>query len=188
MHLSGKPGPCPISIHGMPDKLYFFSKSKPNVPPGQGVHEHVEDVGKYAELSAIPNWRWVLSNFHQGTPFVFRGARYNTIEHAFQAAKIHIADPSKAFEFCVESGSELAMSGGLAARKARKRVLLSADELMEWDSLSPRVMREATEAKYMACALSRKVLVATRDAELWHIVPRAKPVRFHHLEDIRAHL
>lgn len=50
------------------------------------------------------------------------------------------------------------------------------------------MMAEIARAKYSQCADARRVLLATRNAQLWHIVPRSKPVRFHHLEAIRTSL
>ena len=49
-------------------------------------------------------------------------------------------------------------------------------------------MFEAAIEKYKACEEARIVLKATKDAELWHIVSRSKPVRFEHLEIIRSEL
>lgn len=169
----------------MPDKFFFFSNSR-DAPPGRGANE-VGDPRNYRVLRNMPHWRRVLSNFHVH-PFVFDGWTYNTIEHAFQAAKIALANPDKAYEFTLNSGSALGRGDGFAARKARKIVVLGAEHLREWSGMSKRVMERAAIAKYAASDEAKAVLAATGEAELWHIVARAKPERFVHLERIRAQL
>lgn len=166
------------------DKFFFYSDSK-DMPPGKGTNEHVKDSGRYETLSGIPHWRRTLSNFHVAD-FVYAGHRWRTIEHVFQAAKINLVDPEKAFLFTVDSGSELGLGDGLAARKARKLVVLSPDALSQWDGIKDGVMEAASRARYSQDPHSREVLLATGDAQLWHIVSRSKPVRFSHLEKIRT--
>jgi predicted NAD-dependent protein-ADP-ribosyltransferase YbiA (DUF1768 family) len=67
----------------MTDKLYFYSRSR-DVFPGCGANEDVTDPSEYENLSKIPDWRKILSNFHV-EPFTWREKKWNTIEHAFQA-------------------------------------------------------------------------------------------------------
>jgi ribA/ribD-fused uncharacterized protein len=170
----------------MPDILCFFSRSK-DAAPGKGAGESVDDPALYTELGAIKDWRKVLSNFHMW-PFVFEGATYNTIEHAFQAAKIRLVDPEKAVWFTRESGHEIGQGDGLVARKHRKLVLLNSTQIAEWDQLSTNVMGRAALEKFRACEEARCILKATRDAQLWHHMARARPARFLHLEYIRRDL
>ena len=168
-----------------PDVLRFFARSK-DAPPGKGVGERVKDPGQYELLARTPNWRHVLSNFHVA-PFQYGGLTYRSVEHAFQAAKIALVDPHAAKQFSVESGTVLGERGdGLDARKHRKMVVLSPTDIARWDSCSQEVMAQIAEAKYAQCPQAREVLEATRDAQLWHAAPRMAPVRFHHLERIRA--
>ena len=152
-----------------------------------GAREWVADATKYRALNAIPHWRRVLSNFH-AYPFTYGGRTYRTIEHVFQARKIVLAEPQRAYEFTVESGTPLGLGDGLEARKARKLVTLSGTQLQEWNRMKDQVMAEAAAAKYKACEEARVVLIATGQAELWHVVPRGQPVRFQHLEAIRGSL
>lgn len=168
------------------DTIFFYSKSR-DVAPGRGANERIRDPSKYHQLSTYPNWRRVLSNFHI-SPFHFNGATYHTIEHAFQAAKIALVDPEKAKAFTMESKTPLGLGDGATARKARKMVMLNPDVLHRWDQMSQKVMAEAATAKYAACAIARDVLCATGNAELWHIVPRGRPIRFLHLEALRSQL
>jgi len=175
------PEPAPTA-----DKLYFYSGSV-DKPPGKGVNEVVKDASMYSELSSLPHWRRVLSNFHV-CPFVFRGKTYRTIEHAFQAAKIALASPEEAETFTVESGNALGLGDGLAARNARKLVVLRKAQIEEWQRMSRKVMEDASRAKYKQCPEAAKVLLATNNAELWHVVTRGTPDHFTHLETIREEM
>jgi predicted NAD-dependent protein-ADP-ribosyltransferase YbiA (DUF1768 family) len=167
----------------MTDKLFFYSQSK-DVAPGKGTNEVVADASVYKTLDGFPNWRKVLSNFHH-CPFVYEGRTYNTIEHVFQAKKIALVSPEKADWFTVESGHEIGKGDGLVARRHRKLVTLNDRQLQEWSAIRDKVMRDAAVQKYAACKEARDILKATACAQLWHIVSRAKPIRFTHLEGIR---
>ena len=173
------------------DALYFYSRSA-NVPPGKGANERVEFPAAYSALSDRDNWRRTLSNFHAPTKPIRMddGCTYMTIEHVFQAAKIRLADPEKAHHFTLESGHAIGAGDGASAQKMRKYVKLNKDQIADWDRQSARVMQAAAEALYgdPENAWERAVLLATNEAELWHIVPRKPPVRFKHLEEIRASL
>lgn len=168
------------------DRFYFYSKSR-DAKPGKGTNEYVADKSMYEELGQIKDWRKVLSNFHM-YPFEYEGYTYNTIEHVFQAKKIELVDPEKALWFTVESGHEIGRGDGEVARKNRKLVKLGSDELRQWAQIRDQVMYEAAVQKYLVCEEGQKVLNATKSAELWHVVPRSKPVRFQHLEKIRETL
>lgn len=169
------------------DLLFFYSKSA-DKPPGKGASEQVASPAAYARLASFPHWRQTLSNFHV-CPFVYGGSTYRTIEHAFQAEKIRIADPAAAAAFTVESGSNLGARGdGLAARKQRKVVRLSRAQIAQWDATSDAAMGRIQRAKFTQCAAAAEVLLSTKRAQLWHVVPRSKPVRFVHLERVREEL
>ncbi len=154
---------------------------------GPGTGEHVARPEEYAELAAVRDWRKVLSNFHV-CPFRYKEFRYNTIEHAFQAEKIRLVSPLSAFLFTMDSVSDLSRGDGLVAQKQRKMVVLPLAELARWNATSTRVMADIARAKYAQCAAARRVLLATRRAQLWHVQMRKKAVRFAHLEDIRRDL
>jgi predicted NAD-dependent protein-ADP-ribosyltransferase YbiA (DUF1768 family) len=170
------------------DALFFYSKSK-DAAPGSGANERVADPAAYAELARMAHWRRMLSNFHAGEPFDFRGRRYRTIEHAFQAAKLALTDDAKAYQLSMDSGSDVGLSqDGGEARKKRKWAVLDAEQLATWDSRSLSVMAEIAAAKYAADGEARRVLLATGRAQLWHVVPRGRPARFEHLEKLRENL
>lgn len=166
------------------DKLFFYSKSR-DVAPGKGVNEIVCDENVYSELCDVKNWRQVLSNFHT-SPFKYEGYTYNTIEHVFQAKKIEISNKDLAFNFTLESGHPIGLGDGEVARKNRKLVKLTKSELQLWCTMKDNVMYTAAVEKYKASEEAMMVLKATKNAQLWHIVPRSSPVRFEHLEHIRA--
>lgn len=168
------------------DKLFFYSKSR-DAAPGKGANEHVSNPEEYQTLDNIPHWRKVLSNFHY-CPFKYNGYTYNTIEHVFQAEKIRLANPEKSYWFTVESGHEIGQGDGALAQKNRKLVRLTSEQLAEWNQIKHDIMESAAIEKYKTCSHARKVLRATRDAELWHVVSRQKPTRFTHLERIRESL
>lgn len=170
------------------DTLYFYSKSK-DAAPGKGAREQVADPMAYAALAKIKDWRKVLSNFHLGEPFSYMGRRWRTIEHAFQAMKLRLADEDKFHQLSMDSGSEVGLSGdGLAAQKKRKWVVLTPEQLKHWHAMSDATMAEIAKAKYAADPHAREVLFATGKAQLWHLVTRGKPVRFEHLEKLRTTL
>lgn len=168
----------------MQDVLRFSSRSA-GKRPGAGAGESVADVSAYAELATFQNWRRRLSNFDVAD-FVYNGRTYRTIEHAFQAAKIELQDPTAAFTFAKESGSELALGDGLAARKARKIVVLTRDNVEKWNGVSAATMASIAATKYAQNEDARRVLAATNNAQLWHVAPRTPAVRFVHLEHIRS--
>jgi predicted NAD-dependent protein-ADP-ribosyltransferase YbiA (DUF1768 family) len=170
-------------------KLAFYSKSR-DYAAGAGPQEYIVDISQYnfTQLNYIKDWRKILSNFHVH-PFKYTdGYTYNSIEHVFQAMKIALANPEKALLFTVESGDEIGLGDGAIAQKNRKLVKLNKNQIHQWDSMKDEIMRTAAECKYAQCEIAQKVLRATNDAELWHIVSRKKPVRFEHLEKIRENL
>lgn len=170
----------------MADRLYFFSGSK-DVPPGAGANEAVADPARYLALGQVPRWRQQLSNFWVAE-LQLDGHSYRTVEHCFQAAKIALADPAAALAFTVESGTALGTGDGLAARSARKRVVLDAAQLAVWSARSDGVMERAMHAKFTQHPALGQVLKLTLDAELWHGAGRTRPVRMAMLERVRAGL
>ena len=178
------------------DILFFYSKSKdlPAGSPCKGrLHqEYVSRPEDYSDLSSISNWRKILSNFYafdftiEVSPDLI--LTFRTIEHGFHYFKIRLADPDRAFDFALESGSDLSKGDGLAARRARKLVLLNPQQLQKWDSIKYSVLYFLSKCRYSQDLLSKQVLLATQNAQLWHIVSRSDPVRFDHLERVRQEL
>lgn len=162
----------------------------------EGVHECISDPSVYKPLESIKDFRKYLSNFDDSVSFVWQGPfdkpyTFRSIEHAFQAAKIHIANPAAALKFTVESGDAIGLGDGALAQKKRKLVKLTPEQLKLWSGISNETMKSIAIAKYTQNpdSIASTVLKNTKDAELWHIVTcRGKPselVRFEHLEYIR---
>lgn len=168
------------------DRLYFYSKSK-DVFPGKGTHEFVSDPSQYCDLASIPQWRQVLSNFYV-CPFVYQCRTYRTLEHLFQGKKMELVHPEAGFVFTLDSGSEIGRGDGLVARKNRMFIKLTEAQLAEWDRTKHTVMYEGAKAKFEQCDLGRKVLKATKNAELWHIIMRSQPMHVEYLEQIREEI
>lgn len=167
------------------DTLYFFSRSK-DALPGKGVQEYANDETAYEELKKIKDWRKVLSNFHFH-PFTYKGHTYNSIEHVYQSQRIGLVCSEKAYLFTLESGDEIGKGDGLVARKNRNMIKLDKKTIAKWVGMIDDVQYEAALSKYNACADAAKILRATGDAELWHLVSRSKThLRFTHLERVRA--
>ena len=203
-----------MSSHG-PDILLFYSTSKELRRDRRSARyqEHISHPKDYLELDSIPDWRKVLSNFYV-FEFTIEVApdtilTFRSIEHGFHYFKIRLADPSRAFDFSLESGSKLSKGEGLDARRARKLVVLTSQQLQEWDSIKDSVLYSLSKCRYSQDPLSKQVLLATRDAQLWHIASRSapnphtriaessfaqlcqrqrNPIRFAHLERVREEL
>lgn len=176
----------------MVDKLYFFSRSAEK-EPGKGKNEKVANPELYKDLPI--GFRQVLSNLYTASqPFEYKGRHYRSIEHVFQGEKMRLAGGAKgeaaAYKFTVESGDPIGAGEGKIAQSKRKLIKLNKEQLAEWDRIKDRVMEGAALALYKSDANARRVLLATGDAQLWHIQGRKEPstVRFVHLERIRDHL
>lgn len=171
----------------MSDRLFYYSGSADR-PPGQGVHESVSNPERYRSLSACPGWRRMLSNFRMAD-FTLNGRTWRTVEHAFQAAKIALADEAAASPFALESGSAMSQQDGAAARKNRKAVLLTDAQLRTWNAVKRDLMQAAMRAKFTQHPALGALLMATGDAELWHSGGRGQaPQRVYELEAVRAEL
>ena len=155
------------------DKLCFYSKSK-DCAPGKGVNEVTSK--EYNELSKIKNWRQILSNFHI-SEFKYDNFTFRSVEHAFQYEKIKLVNGFTAFNFTKESNSNLGNGDGLEARKNRKIILLTDEQLAYWSSIKYSKMDDIVFARFSQNEKDREVLLLTKDAELWHSVVRGKPMR-----------
>jgi ribA/ribD-fused uncharacterized protein len=172
----------------MPDIFQFYAGSAGLPAPGKGAGESLESsADTYKELKAMKGWRKILSNFAV-TPFTWKGKRWNTVEHAFQAAKFETLAPELFDSFSLTSDSELSKAGGDAARSERKALVFTSAQKAEWDVRSSSVMRELWEAKFSQSEEARRVLLLTENAQLWHAAPRVAKVRWEELEAIREKL
>lgn len=123
-------------------------------------------------------------------PFMFQGKTYKSHEHALQSSKFRVNGYyDVADSFAIESRSKLRQSSGLGARKARKKINLSSEELEKWKSSIDRIKDEiqnySFECKYTQCPTANKALKYTLNAQLISGVPRMKKIRCLRLEKTR---
>lgn len=101
-----------------------------------------------------------LSNFYT-SPFIWRGNKYTTVEHAFQAAKTLNPVERKVIMEAPTPGR---------AKKLGRAVALRPD----WEEVKEQVMYECVNAKFHSSAALAIALLATGDEELiegttgWH--------------------
>ena len=158
----------------------FYSKSKDNEPPGESSGEKIKrcDISKYAELSSIPNWRKMLSNFW-GPPgkddtkalFHLGGHTWRTLENYLQGIKYIKENHNYYLQFSLDSNSKISKSP-ILAKKINKINNVKYDDDYE--------MRKSTElesglyAKFSQNIYLRNMLLNTLDAKLIHF-RRGKP-------------
>lgn len=164
------------------DTLYFHSKSI-DKKVGEGKNEYINNCNDYIELDKIIDWRRILSNFYIA-PFRFNNLTFNTVEHAFQYSKINLVNPNIAFNFCLESNSDLSKSDGLIARKNRKIIILNTSQLYQWNQIKNNILENILLQKFTQNSLPKKVLLLTNNAILTHSI-RTKPIRQIELENVR---
>jgi len=174
-----------MSSQPSPSTLVFYSKSA-DKKPGKGAGETLGEGDDFLDLSCVPNWRKVLSNFHY-EPFEWDGMEWSCIEEAFQAAKFGPSNYDKFQEAVREKSDNLEQDAGITSQRLRKWKILSGDQLSEWNAKSRIVMKSIAEAKYSQSEVGREVLLATGNAKLLHFLPRSsvKYEHFIHLEQIR---
>jgi len=171
----------------MNDRFIFFSKSAKK-KPGKGV-------GEFASTSydSLPlDFRQDLSNFGEKEDeyFIYDGYKWKTVEHAFQAAKFKDLNFDLFYSFTIDSNSDLGIKGsGLDAQKKRKSIILNKEQLKEWGDKNDEIMGELWRVKFSQIDRLKKLLLDTKNAELWHTVNR-KPIkqRWIGLERIREEL
>lgn len=171
----------------MEDKLIFYSSSKDS-KIGKNKNEFINNPDEYFELNKIKNFRRYLSNFHI-YEFKYNEHTYRTIEHAFQGAKISLANRDEGFKFTIESNNEIGLGDGIIAIKNRKLITLNDEQIKEWNKNKHNIMYEIALEKFKVCNESRDILLKTLNCQLWHKFPRMKyPIRCFYLEKIREEL
>lgn len=176
----------------------FYSKSADR-PPCYGIHEK-GNIKDYEQLSKISNWRKKLSNFHIA-PIKIDGLTYASVEHYFHAQKFARDHPNFAFTFSMESASQWskepqfakAVGGKTGKFKNRqyrpKHINMRDDFYSQIENELPfykKVMLTGLYNKFAQHPKLRTLLLATGDAELWHLPGRNKQiVRVYELEKVR---
>src|SRR5438105_9261692 len=146
----------------MSDKLYFyaFSADKP-AGSGPNKNEYTKDPSIYQSLNQIPNWRRVFSSLYDQENFTYNQKTYRSVEHALQAQKFESAGYQEiADSFSLESKSDLSQASGKEARKNRKIVILTPEQLRDWEKIAYQTKFEIYKAKYSQ-GNAKKVLLAT---------------------------
>ena len=198
----------------------FYSRSGGKPLPGFGAGEKIlsEDIKnrKYKELASIPNWRKVLSNFHEA-PFEFDGKNWNGVEWLYQGSKFKEDNPDFYYKFSLDSESELSKNPLLAKaaggktgfitekivdetgkkkskrRRVRPKHIVADTSFFTTDRINT-IMKEALRAKFTQDTNSKKVLLATYGdggglpAKLQHYIRASPPEVWYHLMEIRKDL
>jgi predicted NAD-dependent protein-ADP-ribosyltransferase YbiA (DUF1768 family) len=167
----------------MSDKLFFFSKSD-DVYPGEGENEYVADKEKYKELSKIKKWRSILSCFYEFT-FVYKDLKYRTAEHAFYSEKAVLIDKDLAYNFALQSGTDLAYGNGLIALRRSKKIRLPPPLFKKWNQIKSQILVDVLTAKFTQCLEAKNVLINTGNAEMWHAGTGETPQRWIEYEKVR---
>ena len=195
---------------------------KPGKATGKSIHEKIkdEDIPKFKELEKIKNWRKVLSNMHTNEPidgkvkplFKLDGLKWASVEHYYHANKFKKNNPDYYRLFSIDSGSQFAFdpkkalgAGGKTGKVREKdpeskkvKIVFSRprdivmDEDFEDGDNKQRVMEKGQQAKYEQDDLSKRVLLATKDAKLVHYIKSRgapkPPVTFYDTMRIRHRL
>ena len=169
------------------DVLFYFSKSK-DVYPGTGVNEHAD--GNYDELSRIPNWRHMLSNFYI-SPFELDGETWGSVEHYYHSQKFKNTNPKFMKQFTWHSGSEFSRdamaaksAGGRSGGKYRHKSILADEDFFASDAQT-RAFTRSMFSKFTQNPLLTRTLLETKNAELWHGTRGVPKHRVRTLENIR---
>jgi len=179
------------------DVFVFYSKSADRLP-GKGSGESLEsnDHIKYRELSMIPDWRKMLSNFYLST-FELDGLMWASVEHYYQGSKFKNENPSFYRQFSLSCpgilSSDPVVAKGAGGKTGKvdgkqfrpKNIHADSDFFTGRDVIE---MHKAQDVKFKIPLMS-KVLKLTSGADLIHFVGRnAGHVRCQHLMDIRDKL
>ena len=167
----------------------FYSKSADN-KPGKGKAGGGETLSgneDFTELAKIANWRKVLSNFHTNESGLFSGEGYTwaSVEHWYHAHKFKKNNHEYYKLFTIESNSEISTdpikalgAGGRTGyiQTNGKRVKFRKDSIQIdpdfFDNYHQEIMEDGQRLKYNQDALSKQVLMGTKNAKLVHLETR----------------
>jgi predicted NAD-dependent protein-ADP-ribosyltransferase YbiA (DUF1768 family) len=167
-----------------PDIKFFFYSGSANAVPGKGARETIPDaaVEEYKEsLKDFPEFRKMLTNFGEGR-FRLDGLEWNTVEHYYQGSKFKLNHPDFYKSFSANSGNELSKDPNMAKAyggktgKFRNKQVRDRSIQVDPDFFSGRgnqEMYDAQFAKFTQNDRMKQVLLATKDAQLFHTMPRS---------------
>jgi len=185
--------------------LQFYSKSAEKPYPGKGSGEKLGDKERYLELSRIPNWRRILSNFSI-SPFTLDGHTWSGVEWYYQGSKFKKNNPEFYLLFSLDSGSEISKDAAMAKAAGGKtgvfsktnkdggknKVVLREPSIkMDEDFFKIRhkeEMETAWKAKFTQDKEAKDVLLKTMDAKLQHFIRGKNPEVWSGLMRIRKEL
>ena len=159
----------------------FYSKSKDNEPPGESSGEKIKrcDISKYAELSSIPNWRKMLSNFWEppgkdDTKALFHlgGHTWRTLENYLQGIKYIKENHNYYLQFSLDSNSKISKSPILAKKTNKSNNNMKYDD--DYEIRKSAELQRGQYAKFTQNIYLKNVLLNTLDAKLIHF-RRGKP-------------
>jgi len=160
----------------------FYSNSKDEIP-GKGIREKMitGEENKYIPLLKS-NWRKKLSNFWV-QPFILDDKQWASVEHYYQASKFKKENPLFYHLFSIDSGSiicqdpSMAKSAGSKCGKVNKKKWGPKNVHIDSDFFSNNrnneEMYKAQFAKFTQNDDLKKILIATLDAKLMHIICRS---------------
>lgn len=177
--------PTLVKQHKMYDpaiQLYFYSGSS-NAAPGKGVREKIPEtkMEEYRESLAPFPFRKMFSNFGVA-PFKLDGLHWHTVEHYYQGSKFKRNHPAFYKTFSLESGSELSkdpnMSKAYGGKTGKYKGKQARPKTIELDpdffqGRGEQEMFNAQFAKFTQNGEMREALLATREAQLLHTMPRS---------------
>lgn len=164
-------------------QFYFYSGSK-NAPPGKGAREKMptEYFEEYNDsLREFPDFRKMLSNFGEA-PFHLDGLDWNSVEHYYQGAKFKKNNPEFYKLFSLNSGSELSKDPNMAKAyggktgKYKGKQVRNKSIVVDEDFFTGRGNQEMFDsqfAKFTQNDNMRRLLLATKEAQLLHTMPRS---------------
>ena len=178
----------------------FYSKSSDKPLPGRGAGEKINPKNHkiYLDLASMIGWRKILSNFYMA-PFKMDGRTWNSVEHYYHANKFKKSHPEFYEKFTIESNSDISKdpafakaaggkSGKYKPKQWQRPKNITIDEDFFIDGRNQKVMEDGQFAKYSQNELTKKVLLATKDAKLQHHVRAQPPIIFYDTMRIREQL
>ena len=184
------------------DKLYnpdivfqFYSKSR-DPEPGKGSGESIPEdkITEFEDLSAIKDWRKMLSNFYE-SEFTLDDKRWLSVEHYYQGSKFKVENPEFYEKFSLDSDTDiskdpnLAKSAGGKSGKSKGKLLRPENIKIDKDFFknrrSSKEMKRAQREKYSQNPELKRMLLLTKDAKLTHFSRGSPPIEFTETMELR---
>jgi predicted NAD-dependent protein-ADP-ribosyltransferase YbiA (DUF1768 family) len=172
-----------------PHVVFQFYAQSADKSAGRGTGEKIDANGRkldFAELAnkgEFPNWRRKLDDMwtHTDMPFELDGQQWNSVEHYVQAGKFKNEHPEFYKNFTAGSKSKMSKDAGMANAAADPKAptnIRPATVLIDptYNSKRENTARVAAiNAKFTQNQHFTKLLLATKNAMLYHYTPGKKP-------------